>query len=164
MIEVERLSSALRLESDTGRLYWVTPSKFHPEKAGMEAGSPTPNHCGKLYWTVSLDGRKIKRGRIVFALTHGRWPTPCVDHINGDSLDDRPANLREATIQQNAMNHKRRARRILLPMGVRVAQSGRFQARISFQKKQHHLGCYDTPEQAHEVYLAKRKELFRDFA
>ena len=27
-----------------------------------------------------------------------------------------------------------------------------------------HFGAYDTPEEAHEVYMAKRRELFQEFA
>lgn len=164
-LTVERVLTALDFDRDAGRFYWRSPSKFHREKIGMEAGTLQPNHCGKQYWVIRLDGKAIKRSRLVFFVINGRWPEPCIDHINGDSLDDRPCNLREATVAQNAMNHKRRARRIPLPMGVRlVPGSGRFQARISHNKRQHHLGCYDTPEEAATVYAAKRKEMFGDFA
>lgn len=120
---------------------------------------------GKRYWVIKISRTSFKRGRLIFLAAHGRLPTPCVDHDNGDSLDDRKSNLREATVIQNAWNHKKRARRIDLPMGVRVLrESGRFQARISFHGRQIHLGAYDTPEQAHDVYLAKRKELYREWA
>lgn len=164
-LTVERVFEALTFHPDTGRFFWRRPSKYHSEKAGSEAGCPQPTHCGKLYWVIRLDGRGYRRGRLVFFVLNGRWPEPCVDHISGDSLDDRPENLREATIAENAMNHKRRARRIQLPMGVRLVRgSGRYQARISHNKRQHHLGCYDTPEEAQAVYAAKRKEMFGEFA
>jgi hypothetical protein len=163
-LTVDRVFEALTFAPDTGKFYWIKPSKYHSEKTLSEAGCAQRNHNGKNYWVIRFDGRAIKRGRLVFFVLNGRWPTPCLDHINGDSLDDRPENLREATIAENAWNHKKRARRIALPMGVRLAGSGRFQARIAHENRQIHLGCYDTPEEARAVYLAKRKELYREFA
>lgn len=164
-MDADFVRSILRLDATCGKLYWIAPSKYHAEKTGLEAGTPTPSRGGKVYVNVTINGRKYKRSRLVFLMTRGHWPHPCVDHINGDSTDDRPENLRQATVTENAWNHKRRSRRINLPMGVRIFHSsGRFQARISHEKKQIHLGCYDTAEEAHSVYLTKRKELFREFA
>lgn len=147
-----------------GRLFWRRPSKFHIEKVGSEAGSARTTHSGKAYWIIKINGRAWRRAHLIFCVAHGRMPSPCTDHINGDSLDDRLDNLREATVTQNAWNHKRRARRINLPMGVRLTGAGRYQARITCHKKQIHLGAFDTPEQARLVYLAKRKELFGEFS
>lgn len=161
---ISRVNALLRLDSEHGKLFWVNPSKYHSEKSGKEAGGPTRNGSGKFYWTIKIDGKKYKRGRLVFLIVNGRWPCPCVDHINGNSLDDRPSNLREATVQENAMNHKRRTKKSLLPMGVKALKYRRYSARISYKNRQFHLGCYDTPEEARAVYLAKRKELFREFA
>ena len=154
----------LRLVCDSGRLYWTGVNKFHAGLNGKEAGGIQRNPNGKNYWVISIDGFKYKRGRLVYFILNGNWPMPCIDHINGDSLDDRPINLRQATIAENAMNHKKRRRRIPLPMGVRHAPSGGYQARISLNKKQIHLGVYKTPSEASEVYQLKRKELFREFA
>lgn len=47
---------------------------------------------------------------------------------------------------------------------MRLTSSGRFQARISLNKKQIHLGAYDTPQEAAAIYVAKHKELFNEFA
>ena len=161
----DRLFQVFVVDLDGGRLHWRQPSKFHNEKAGREAGCAWRSHSGKQYWHVKIDGRTYKRGRLIFFLAHGRFPSPCLDHINGNSLDDRLANIREATITQNAWNHKRRAKRSLLPMGVRlISASGRYQARIAFNKSMIHLGAYDTPAEAAFAYQAKRRELYGHFA
>ena len=157
------LFSRLALDVVTGRVYWRNPSKYHAEKLGIEAGTVWAGTRSTPYWVVRLDGKAYKRSRIVFCMMHGRWPEPCVDHINGDSLDDRPANLREATLTENAWNHKRRAKRSLLPMGVRALGS-RYQARIACNKMMHCLGVFDTPEAAADAYQRARKEYFREFA
>jgi len=153
-----------RVDFDAGKLFWFCPPKQHPDLLGTEAGNSQPSHNNKHYWVVQVNGKKYKRAHIIFYLINGHWPKPCIDHINGNSLDDRPSNLREATFTENAWNHKKRARRICLPMGVRNLASGKFQARISYFGKQIHLGSFDTPDEAASVYQAKRKELYGQFA
>jgi hypothetical protein len=148
----------------TGDLVWLRPSKYHPDLLARTAGGPITNHAGKVYWHIQIDGKKIKRSHIVFCLTHGRWPVGQIDHINGDSADDRASNLREATPTQNAWNHKRRSKKSPLPMGVRRAMSGRYVARIAVNKRQITIGTYDTPGQAQRAYLAARFIHFGEFA
>lgn len=167
MIEIskERILDALTPHLPSGKFFWRRPHKYHAEKFGTEAGCARRGRNNKFYWYIRIDGKTYKRAHLIFCVTHGHFASPCIDHINGNSLDDRPCNLREATVTENAWNHKGRARRHQLPMGVRlIPKSGRYQARISCNKKQIHLGAFDTPEEAHGVYLAKRKELFGEFA
>lgn len=160
----ELLTRLFRVDLDNGRLFWREPPPNHTRLLGAEAGSARPNQSGKLYWHVKIGGRAIKRGHIIYFLSFGHWPTPCLDHKDGNSLNDAASNLRAATATENAWNHKRRKRRINLPMGVRSIASGRYEARISFHGTQLHLGAFETPEQAHTAYVAKREELYREFA
>jgi hypothetical protein len=146
-----------------GKFYWKNPSKHRKHLVGKEAGTTQPTN-GKLYVTIQVDGAKIKRGRLVFFYINGEFPQPCVDHINGNSLDDRPENLRQATMTENAWNHKSRSKKTNLPMGVRLAKSGRFVARIACHGKSLCLGTFKTMEEAQQVYLSKREELYGEFA
>lgn len=160
----ELLYTLFDVDLANGTFTWKSPPPGHPRLLGTEAGSARPNRS-KSYWVIKIGGKAFKRSRMIFLAVHGHWPSPCVDHINGNSLDDRIFNLREATVTENAWNHKGRARRQSLPMGVRlVAKSGRYQARISFNGRQIHLGAYDTPAEAQSIYIAKRRELFNEFA
>ncbi len=159
------LNELFFIDADSGRIFWKKPPFNHPRLRGCEAGSPRSGRNGKTYWVIKIGRRAFRRGRLIYLAIHGRFPEPCVDHINGNSVDDRVGNLREATVMENAWNHKTRKRRQNLPMGVRlVSRSGRFEARISYRGTQYHLGAYDTPQEAHGVYLAKRRELFHEFA
>lgn len=157
------MEQLLRLDHETGKLFWINPPKRHPDLIEKEAGCLTKNNK-KNYWVIQVNGKKYKRGHIVFYLVNGFWAKPCIDHINGDSTDDRPCNLRQATFTENAWNHKKRARRIELPMGVRNFASGKFEARISYCGKQIHLGSFQSPNEASAVYQSKRKELYGQFA
>lgn len=164
MLQGTDVLEIFHVDFEVGKLFWKTGPKNHPRLAGKEAGFVKRSNNGKHYWVIKINGRHHKRSRLMFLAFNGHLPHPCVDHRNGNSLDDRPNNLREATVAQNAQNHKSRARRINLPMGVRKLARGGYQARISLDKKQIALGAYSTPEEAHHVYMAKRKELFGEFA
>jgi hypothetical protein len=150
------MDQQLRLNAETGKLFWIQPPKYHPDLIGKEAGCLQKNQK-KNYWIVQVNGKKYRRSHIVFYFANGYWAKPCIDHINGDSTDDRPTNLRQATSTQNAWNHKKRARRIQLPIGVRKLASGKFQARIGYFGKQIHLGSFQSPDEASTIYQSKRK-------
>ena len=61
---------------------------------------------GRPYWVLKVDGVFFRRGRLVYAMTRGVWPTHQIDHINRDGLDDRPDNLRDVTCKENNANRK----------------------------------------------------------
>lgn len=164
MFDAARVRDLLDYDPETGVMRWVNVSKYHIGLNSKEAGGPVPNHNGKRYVTITIDGRKYKRSRLAFAWMTGRWPTHCIDHINGNSEDDRWVNLREATITENAWNHSRRAKRSALPMGVRTMASGRYQARLAVNKKMLHLGTFATPEEAVSAYQKAREEHYGQFA
>jgi hypothetical protein len=162
---LEYLSTRISVDVDAGRAYWIDATKHHAALNGMEAGSPRSNsRHDKRYWHVKVDSNPIKRSHIVFLFAHGRWPDLQIDHINGDSLDDRISNLREATATQNAWNHKTRRKRSSTPMGVRLLRNGKYQARIAVNKQQIVIGSFDTPEMASQAYQLKRKEFFNEYA
>ena len=163
-MEPSDIKTYLDYDPNTGVMVWVNVSPYHREKNGSVAGCTTPNRHGKSYHVISLNGRKHKRSRLAFAWMTGRWPVHQIDHINGDSTDDRWENLREATPTQNAWNHHRRSKKSTLPMGVRSNPSGRFSARIAVNKRMVQVGTFDTPEQAGAAYLEARRQYYGQFA
>lgn len=156
----EDVLSVLDVDVETGRCYWNNVSRNHRQLNGREAGTARYQHrTGKFYWHVKIGGIPYKRSYLVYVVKHGIWPS-LLDHIDGQSLNDSSSNIREATITQNAWNQPRRAKRSLLPMGVREISKGSFQVRIACNKKTLYLGTYSCPIEASGVYIAKRKELF----
>jgi hypothetical protein len=160
----EQILSRLSVDCATGVCVWVNPSKYHPGLIGKVAGSVIRTHAGKAYWVIKLDGRAYRRSRLVLMIATGVWPPECVDHKNGDSLDDRATNLRQASDTENNWNHQKRKKESPLPMGVRGLKSGRFQARIACGKRTHNLGTFKSAQEARDAYLVKRSELFGEFA
>src|SRR3990167_7840191 len=84
------------IDAEKGLLVWKVPPKHHPRLIGKPAGSARPNHNGKHYVVIKKGQRALKRSRLIFLWTHGRWPEPCVDHIDGNSTNDAIGNLRQA--------------------------------------------------------------------
>lgn len=162
-LTVEEITSRIDIDFETGICIWKDATKHHRRLNGKVAGFPRPSHSGKIYWLIKINGIPYKRAQLILTVATGEWPVETVDHIDGNSLNDRAENLRHATVTQNAWNHKKRSKKSDCPMGVRITQQGRYQARIAVNKKQIYLGVYDSPDKASEVYQLARKEYFHDF-
>ncbi len=91
-----------------------------------------------------------------------------VDHINGNSLDNRRSNLRLCNVQQNNWNTRRSAKRKYSPYrGVKYnpkSLRNPWVAKIYTNGQEFHLGCYSTPEEAAMIYDLKAKEFFGEYA
>jgi hypothetical protein len=85
-----------------------------------------------------------------------------VDHRDGNGLNNRRANLREATRQQNMHNQRTRCDSTSGFKGVGPSK-GKWQARIKLHGKVRHLGYFHTPEVAHAAYCKASKELHGDY-
>jgi hypothetical protein len=89
-----------------------------------------------------------------------------VDHINGNKLDNRLHNLRICSQGQNTYNRaKTTAKRTSKYKGVSWRKShNKWQATIYVDKKQIHIGYYDSEEQAALNYDIVAKKCHKEFA
>jgi hypothetical protein len=99
--------------------------------------------------------------RLLMGLTHG--DTRCIDHINGNVLDNRKENIRICTKQQNACNKRNKA---LPRSGFRgVRKSGkRWQAVLSIKGKTKVIGNYTSILEAARAYDNAAIKYFGEFA
>lgn len=87
------------------------------------------------------------------------------DHRNGNGLDNRRANLREATRTENNRNVGQRSDNTSGFKGVSWnKQRQKWVAYIMIDKRQRFLGHYDNPEDAAHAYDAAAREGFGEFA
>lgn len=124
----------------------------------VAAGSWQINKCdGRLYAGHATSGGNV---RLHTFLTG--WPL--VDHVNGDGLDNRRANLRPATPSQNAGNIGVPRDNTSGLKGVGRYRNGRFRAYLTADGRQLHLGYFDTAEQAGRAYDAAALARWGEFA
>ena len=87
-----------------------------------------------------------------------------IDHINGSGLDNRRANLRLATVAQNAWNSKKRNPRSGYK-GVWLAKDkGLWRAAIFCNRKRKHLGYFKDKVDAAKAYDKAATKLHKEFA
>lgn len=117
-------------------------------------------HKSRQDWyarTNSLGGVRMSR------FLMGAAPGQLVDHRNGDTLDNRRANLRLADLCQNRSNSRFRAPRSGYK-GVSQRPSGTFCARIEVRGQARGLGTFPTAEEAAHAYDEALIAAYGEFA
>ena len=88
-----------------------------------------------------------------------------VDHINGDTLDNRRTNLRLASVKENNRNMKIPRHNTSGYKGVSFdKKKGKYRASIYVDNKQKFLGYFDDPKQASFAYDAAAIKFHKEFA
>jgi len=161
ILSPQAVREVLDYDPATGVMVWRAGTKF----AGKQAGCRQCGRRGKFYHVIVIGKKLFLRSRLAFAWMTGRWPEQVMDHISGNSLDDRWENLREASIAENVRNIGSKAKASDLPMGVRLnTSSGSYSARIQVAGATIYLGAFPTPDEASSAYQAARKLHFGRFA
>lgn len=143
MLTQERLKELLSYSPETGLFTWIG-SRSNARANGTVV--TCENAAG--YVVVRLDGKLYRCARLAFLYMTGEWPKDEVDHINGCTANDRWANLRDCTSQQNKQNRSVRYDSSTLHKGVKQLPSGNFTASIKHNYQSIYLGSFKTLEEA----------------
>lgn len=169
-ISIEYLRECFDYDPLSGLLTWKhRPVKhFHAEQhqkafnaklAGKAAGCV---HKGG-YVEMRLCGTRMLVHRIAWALTYGAFPEKSIDHIDGDTTNNRIANLRLAETAENQWNAKLRVNNTSGYKGVHK-RANKWAAYIAVKGKRISLGSFDTPEAAYAARCAAANDLHGEFA
>jgi hypothetical protein len=119
---------------------------------------------GNQFYAVRNENNGKKRRLImmhrVILLTPKGMDT---DHISGDGLDNRRANLRVATRTQNNINRAASKNNKLNTKGV-ILHQGKYRAEIRFNGKNQYLGSFLTIAEAAAAYQSAAEKLYGEFA
>jgi len=153
MLTAARLRELFHYDPDTGKF----TSRI--DRRRCPAGTEVNGVNAQGYVQVVIDCRHYFGHRLAWLHVFGEWPRQTIDHINGNRADNRIANLRDVPHKTNTQN-----RRAAQPntesglLGVR-RNKRRWYSNIIVDGVGHYLGTFDTPQEAHEAYLAAKRRL-----
>jgi len=136
-------------------IYWKKTSS-KKIKIGAVAGSITKSGYRRLYF----NGKHYFCSRLLWKMRTGEDPDGMIDHINGDTLDDREENHRVVTCSGNQKNARVRDSSVSKCSGVTYSKrSRRWEVRASKNKKEYYLGSFERMEDA----IKLRNSIEKDF-
>lgn len=155
----EFFKSKYKYCKDTGKL-------FHKEDAnhvyaGMEVGMIKYNKNRKKipYRSVAIKSKQWQVHRIIWIMNYGKLARDLViDHINGDTLDNRLENLRVTTCSGNQKNRKLNYNSSTGYSGIYLDKYGKYQVQIYSENVKMYLGRFKTLEEAVKVRKEAEKE------
>ena len=126
-------------------------------------GKGSGNKCYAVRRNKNLKPNKVRMHREIMNLQHANNLE--VDHINGDTLDNRKSNLRICTHKDNTRNKKIQSNNTSGFNGVSfTGRENKWRSYIVIDQKQKSLGYFNSKEEAAKAYNEAAKKYFGEFA
>jgi hypothetical protein len=160
------LRDILDYDMDTGLFWWKDRDDL-PKRCRQAINNGAPagclnKHTGYIY--VGIAGKTYLASRLAYFYVTGYWPQE-IDHKNRNPADNRWDNLRDAVRSTNMGNTARYSNNTSGFKGAYfVKGKKRWKAMICINRKNIHLGYFDTAELAHEAYCYAAKRERGEFA
>jgi hypothetical protein len=155
ILSQDRLKELLHYNQETGEFIRTKAGKGF--KVGDVAGYVITNK----YIQITVDNKRYLAHRLVFKYLGIDLEGKSVDHIDGNRQNNRFENLRLATNKENCQN--RRKASVRNKSGLLGAyyhkKSDKFISEIRLDDKKEYLGIFDTAEEAHQAYIARKREI-----
>lgn len=153
------LKSIFNLDVETGKLSWRISKK------GIRAGKPVGSNHSRGYLRVKLDQEEYFIHRIIYKIHYGIDPrNKEIDHIDEDTTNNRPDNLRLASSSENSQNVSVTKRN---KSGIKGVSFNKFRnnwrAFLSYGGAYRNLGSFSTKEEAAEAIRKVRESQHKEF-
>jgi hypothetical protein len=162
-LDAEYVRSILDYDPETGEFRWKWRedrlANWNGRYAGKIAGCVKPTG----YVAIGINDRNYQSHRLAWLIIHGKWPPNDLDHIDGDKLNNRIANLRLATRQENNRNSGLQKNNSTGVTGVYWHKgAGKFVAQIKADEY-FYLGLFPTLAEASAARAAAEIHYFGKF-
>lgn len=161
------LNAILDYNPETGVLTWKrrdssffqSSDRFSQEALaniwnGKNAGKPALQAIhDRRYYAGSVLGERHLAHRVIWKMATGEEPKT-IDHINGDTTDNRLKNLRSISISENLRNKSLYWNNKSGTSGITKTPHGKWKVQIGNGGRQIYIGCFDDFEGA---LLARRE-------
>lgn len=157
-ITAKKLQEYLSYNHKTGRIFWKKKPASH-----ILIGAETALNKNHRYARVMFKRKNLSAHRVAWAIYYGEMPNDQIDHINGNTFDNRIKNLRCVSSFENMRNQRKHRTGKL--WGAHYLR-GKWQASFRYKKKGYYLGLFESAELANKkcVEFVKanswEKELF----
>lgn len=156
MLTFDQAHELFRYNDETGKLYWKVNRTR--KAAGREAGW-TNKHGRTYYRRVEVDGKAYQVHRVIWLMIYGRWPFIGIDHRDGNGLNNRRYNIREATCDINLHNARMYRTNKSGVTGVYYDRSRqKWRAEVTSNQKTTHIGRFNDITEAEKA----RKQAARE--
>lgn len=153
-----------RLDCVDGVLVWKpTGNKGWDTKFAGKKVEGKPNRNG--YLLIGLNNIIYLYHRVLWVWHNGAIPNDdIIDHINGDTLDNRIENLRVVNAHQNVVNRSGKKNKKHGNVKNVTQVFGKWTAVVTDKGKKYHFGYYDDHQTATEVAVLGRLALQGEYA
>lgn len=161
LVSFERLHALYDYDPATGAWTRKIARKGRNGAVGFTEGALST----KGYAVICADNHRYFSHRLAWFWMTGQWPDRQIDHIDGDKLNNRWANLRLATPSQNLANTGKPRHNTSGFKGVSWSKNkNKWRAYISIENKTKHLGYFEELESAHVAYDLAANAIHGEFA
>jgi len=144
----------LKYDPDIGVFTWLSDGT-----RGVKAGDVAGTKLRQGYIMLSVAGKKMLAHRVAWLFVNGEFAQGNIDHINRNKSDNRIANLRLASPEQNAQNRLKNSKNTSGYKGVTWhKRDAKWQAAITVKGKVIHLGYFARVEDAYSAYIMASKK------
>jgi hypothetical protein len=114
-----------------------------------------------MYAHASINGKTVYMHRLILGACAGE----IVDHRDGNGRNNSRENLRLCTGTQNNGNRRRQKTALAQFKGVTFdKQTGRWKSQLTIHGRNHHLGRFNSQEEAAVAYNSAARVHFGEFA
>lgn len=158
----DRLKELLSYDPVTGVFRWAKPTNSRTNVWDIAGGvKPKYKHKHKnrtQYLVITISRKLYFAHRLVWLYMYGKWPQHQIDHIDGDSLNNCIANLRDVTRTENQKNRRLAKNNTSGVTGVVWNSTrNRWHAKMKVEGKYIHLGSFADICSAVKARLAGEK-------